>query len=230
MYPLKSFHKVRRTLRFKTPYPAGFGALSGKPHLGIDYVVPVGTPIYAFDKKVKVIRAFKGSQGGNTIWVENDGHIVRFLHLRELPKVGTYKRGDIIAYTGNTGLSTAPHTHVDVSKGSVQLANMKNFIDPDVYFEKIHNAYLKEQADEEKAEKKKEEAKKKPQNDTNTVTSTDLKPTSNTNVPLPPENLPVAPISKPSATLETKPEQKKLGVVESVLFWLFEGFDKLRKK
>lgn len=136
MYPIKKWKEIKRTLKFKTPYPKGFGSLTGKPHLGVDYVIPVGTKIYAYaDCEVK---SLIGKEGGNTIWVKaKDGYLVRFLHLRDKAKSGKFKEGDIIGISGNTGLSTSPHTHCDVSKnGKLELNNLNNFVDPDKYFEK----------------------------------------------------------------------------------------------
>jgi murein DD-endopeptidase MepM/ murein hydrolase activator NlpD len=130
MLPFKDYHKVKRSYRFGVPtFYSDF-------HLGTDYIVPVGTPIYAWDD-LEILTASVGKQGGNTITCKVDGELplVRHLHLLKLPKKGKYKEGQIIAYTGNTGLSTAPHDHIDVSaNGNLELNNRKNFTDPERYF------------------------------------------------------------------------------------------------
>lgn len=221
MYPLKDFHKVRRTLRFKTPYPKGFGSLSGQPHLGVDYVVPVGTPLHAFYKTVEVVRSFHGTQGGNTAWVKCEGKLVRFLHLRELPKLGVYKAGEVFAYTGNTGVSTAPHTHSDVStNGTLALGNMKNFEDPDEFFEKMHVKYEKElQAIEDK--KKKEPVVIKTEE--NKAVLTETKEESKADIPLEPKKVDEPPKQAPDEILQPRPEEQAKNKVESLLILLIRG-------
>ena len=88
-------------------------------HAGVDFPTPVGTPLYAAGDGVV---SFIGSKGGYGKVIEVDhplaGKMVRYAHLsREAPgiKVGTaVRRGQTIAYSGNTGLSTAPHLHYEV--------------------------------------------------------------------------------------------------------------------
>lgn len=95
-------------------------------------MVPEGTPIFApYDGEVKTLW---GDEGGNTVHFSGNGHLVRFLHLSKFAKKGKVKTGDIIGYSGNTGVSSGPHVHIDVSRGTLQLNNRKNFVDPDLYF------------------------------------------------------------------------------------------------
>jgi len=142
MTPLSNFKNVVRTFLFKQKYPKGFGLLTGNPHLGTDYLVSIGTPIYAWTDNVTIVKAFKGKEGGNTAWVKVAGRpeLIRFLHLRELPKLGTYNSGSVFAFSGNTGVSSAPHLHVDVSiNGELELNNLNNFSDPEKYFASFNN-------------------------------------------------------------------------------------------
>ena len=131
-YPFDNWQKFGRGFKFKQIYPKGFGRLSGNPHLGVDVMTPTGTPLYApcDGTATKVI----GSEIGNAIYFKTENNLVRFLHLSKYVKLGAVKEGELIGYTGNTGLSTGPHCHVDVSKGLVFSTNIKNFIDPDVFF------------------------------------------------------------------------------------------------
>ena len=87
-------------------------------HAGIDFSAPQGTPIYATaDGKV-----FKASQMGTAgLVVEIDhgyGYQTKYMHMVKFAvHVGDQvKRGDVIGYVGNTGLSTAPHCHYEVWK------------------------------------------------------------------------------------------------------------------
>jgi hypothetical protein len=131
MYPIKDWPKLKRTLRFKQIYPKGFGALTGKPHLGLDIIIPIGTEIVMpFDGTVKQL---VGAEGGNTLHVSTQGVLIRFLHLDRFGKKGIVKKGEVIGWSGNTGVSTGPHTHCDISRGQLQLNNINNFIDPDAF-------------------------------------------------------------------------------------------------
>ena len=118
--------------KFGQKYPAGFGSLTGQPHLGVDYIIPVGKPIYAIADGIT--KSSTGRHGGNTVTlVTNRGLSVRYMHLSRFVALSNAKvfRGDVIGYTGNTGVSTAPHLHLDVFKGLVTNINQfNNFIDP----------------------------------------------------------------------------------------------------
>lgn len=118
--------------KFGQKYPAGFGNLTGQPHLGQDYIIPVGKPVYAIADGVT--KSSTGRQSGNMVRLTtNRGLSVRYMHLsRFVPESNAnVSRGQIIGYTGNTGVSTAPHLHLDVFKGLVTNINQfYNFIDP----------------------------------------------------------------------------------------------------
>jgi len=133
MYPLNKWLLYPRGYRFGQPtFYSDF-------HLGLDVVCPSGTEIIAWDDLV-VSNALVGAQGGNTIWVKSDGKLFRLMHLSKPGKTGTYKKGQVIGYTGNTGASTAPHLHIDISKnGNLELNNHANFIDPEEYFKQLND-------------------------------------------------------------------------------------------
>ncbi len=84
-----------------------------RPHLGVDYAAPIGTPVHAVGDG-KIIRT--GYTKGNGNWIKiqhNSVYATAYLHLSRYGKgirTGTYiKQGDIIGYVGSTGLSTGPH-------------------------------------------------------------------------------------------------------------------------
>jgi murein DD-endopeptidase MepM/ murein hydrolase activator NlpD len=87
-------------------------------HAGCDFSAPQGTPIYATgDGKITRARFFKSS--GNMITIDHGyGYSTKYLHMSKFNvKEGQQvKRGDIIGYVGNTGLSKAPHCHYEVWK------------------------------------------------------------------------------------------------------------------
>lgn len=93
-----------------------FGPRWGRMHNGLDIAVNTGTPVRAAaDGRV----TFAGWNGGYGILVIVDhGNNVetRYAHNSRLNvKVGqTVTRGQIIAYSGNTGNSTGPHVHFEI--------------------------------------------------------------------------------------------------------------------
>ncbi|HEY0743066.1 MAG TPA: M23 family metallopeptidase [Chryseosolibacter sp.] len=88
-----------------------------KMHAGIDFAAEIGTPIYATaDGKVAVVDV-KFSGYGKMVEVDHGfGYRTRYAHMHEFAvRPGqNLKRGDLIGYVGNTGMSTAPHLHYEV--------------------------------------------------------------------------------------------------------------------
>lgn len=84
-----------------------------RPHHGVDYAAPSGTPVYSVADGVVTMCGWGGG-GGNTIKIKHAGNIVTgYLHLRGFAKgirVGTrVSQGQLIGYVGSTGTSTGPH-------------------------------------------------------------------------------------------------------------------------
>ncbi|HEY0654182.1 MAG TPA: M23 family metallopeptidase [Chryseosolibacter sp.] len=88
-----------------------------KMHAGIDFAAEIGTPIYATaDGKVAVVDV-KFSGYGKMVEVDHGfGYRTRYAHMHEFAvrEGQNLKRGDLIGYVGNTGMSTAPHLHYEV--------------------------------------------------------------------------------------------------------------------
>jgi septal ring factor EnvC (AmiA/AmiB activator) len=89
-----------------------------KFHEGMDFTAPTGTDVYATGDGV-VVEAESSYRGyGNKIMIDHGyGYKTLYGHLNEIDvKIGQkVKRGDVIGRVGNTGLSTAPHLHYEVS-------------------------------------------------------------------------------------------------------------------
>jgi len=101
-------------------------------HLGLDIMCPAWTPLYAPFDGTSTFNPF--NEGGNVIDFKANGLVFRFMHLARVVKTGSCKAGDIIGYTGNSGtLSTGAHLHVDISKSTVQIYNINNFLDPETF-------------------------------------------------------------------------------------------------
>lgn len=90
-----------------------------KFHKGVDFSAPQGTPVYA-PGEGKVISVKKSKRGyGNQVQIDHGyGYITFYAHLKEfnVKKGDIVKRGQVIAYIGSTGKSTAPHLHYEVRK------------------------------------------------------------------------------------------------------------------
>lgn len=122
----------------KQKYPIGYrygdDTFYGTKHLGEDILCPTGTKIYApFDGEITT--ATFGADGGyTTIFYSPERNLsVRFLHLsKQLAMSGSkVKEGDLIALSGNTGLSTTPHIHYDIFNGrKLPPLVFTNFINP----------------------------------------------------------------------------------------------------
>ncbi len=100
-----------------------------KMHTGIDFAASIGTPIYATaDGVAEVSVRFSGY--GKMVEIDHGfGYRTRYAHMHEFAvRSGqNVKRGDLIGYVGNTGLSTAPHLHYEVLIKGAQ-------VDPVHYF------------------------------------------------------------------------------------------------
>jgi murein DD-endopeptidase MepM/ murein hydrolase activator NlpD len=88
-----------------------------KMHNGIDFAASIGTPVYATaDGSVsKVEVRFSGY--GKLVEIDHGfGYRTRYAHMHDFAVRNgqQVKRGDLIGYVGNTGLSTAPHLHYEV--------------------------------------------------------------------------------------------------------------------
>lgn len=86
-------------------------------HTGLDFRVKVGTGIRASASGKIISAGYKGAYG-NRIEVDlGDGVIVSYNHLSEiLVDSGWVNAGDEIAKSGNTGHTTGPHLHFEVTK------------------------------------------------------------------------------------------------------------------
>lgn len=109
--PLDSYEQITSLLR------------DGRRHKGVDFKTPVGTPVRAtFDGVISRKNwNFKGN--GNSLELEEAGGQHRtalYLHLSELPKSvqpgQRVKKGDVIAASGNSGRSFAPHLHYQLMR------------------------------------------------------------------------------------------------------------------
>ena len=99
-------------------------------HAGLDFAMPIGTPIYATANGVVLSAGIQPGYGHMVEIRHNFGFGTRYGHLngKYLVKQGDFvRKGDIIAYSGNSGLSTGPHLHYEIRFISKPL-NPINFV------------------------------------------------------------------------------------------------------
>jgi murein DD-endopeptidase MepM/ murein hydrolase activator NlpD len=96
-----------------------------RPHLGVDYAAPVGTPVRASGGGVVTLAGWSGGYGKTVKIRHPNGYQTLYGHLSRI----NVKRGqrveqaEIIGAVGTTGLSTGPHLDYRMTKNGT-------FIDP----------------------------------------------------------------------------------------------------
>jgi murein DD-endopeptidase MepM/ murein hydrolase activator NlpD len=84
-----------------------------RPHHGVDYAAPVGTPVHAIGDGRVTQTSYEGGSGRMVRIVHNSVYSTAYLHLSRFGEgiaPGAYiKQGDIVGYVGSSGLSTGPH-------------------------------------------------------------------------------------------------------------------------
>jgi murein DD-endopeptidase MepM/ murein hydrolase activator NlpD len=110
----RRFHPILRTYR---------------PHLGVDYAAPTGTPVEATcDGKIVFIGRKKGDGKciivrHNHIYTSYYGHLSGF--AKGMKRGKRVKQGQVIGYVGATGLATGPHLDYRLKKRGVFINPLK---------------------------------------------------------------------------------------------------------
>lgn len=100
-----------------------------RPHTGVDYAAPAGTPVVSIGDGVVTMKQYKGG-GGHTVKIKhNSTYTTAYLHLSKYAKglaVGKrVKQGDVIGYVGSSGASTGPHLDFRVWKNGSPIDPLK---------------------------------------------------------------------------------------------------------
>lgn len=89
-----------------------------RPHHGIDYAAPAGTPVSAVGDGTVTFSGYKGDYGRLVMIKHPNGYKTYYGHLSRIGKgivpgvkVG---QGEVIGYVGSTGLATGPHLHYEM--------------------------------------------------------------------------------------------------------------------
>jgi murein DD-endopeptidase MepM/ murein hydrolase activator NlpD len=94
-----------------------------RPHHGVDYAAPTGTPVKTIGDGVVIEKAFQRGGAGNYLKIRhNSTYTTTYMHLsrfaKGIQKGKSVKQGDVIGYVGSTGLSTGPHLDFRVHKNN----------------------------------------------------------------------------------------------------------------
>ncbi len=96
-----------------------------RAHRGIDFMAPIGTPVYAAGDGI-VVKSERFAGYGNYIRIRHDNEFeTAYAHLRGYAKNirpgARVRQGEVIGFVGVTGLTTGPHLHYEVIRGGQQI-------------------------------------------------------------------------------------------------------------
>ncbi|PIE84040.1 MAG: metalloendopeptidase [Bacteroidia bacterium] len=96
-----------------------------RPHTGVDYAAPMGTPVHALGDGKVIARAYQRG-GGNYVKIRHNGvYTTAYLHLSRFAKgirPGVrVRQGQTIGYVGMTGYATGPHLDFRVWKNGTPI-------------------------------------------------------------------------------------------------------------
>ena len=100
-----------------------------RPHTGVDYAAPMGTPVRAVADGVVIFKGWGGG-GGNTLKIKHPGNLMTgYLHLsryaKGISKGSHVVQGQLIGYVGSTGASTGPHLDYRIWKNGKPMDPLK---------------------------------------------------------------------------------------------------------
>ncbi|MFO7656803.1 MAG: peptidoglycan DD-metalloendopeptidase family protein [Bacteroidales bacterium] len=100
-----------------------------RPHHGVDYAAPIGTPVVAIGDGKIIKMGYQGQAGKMVKIRHNSIYSTAYLHLSSYGKGvasgGFVKQGDVIGFVGSSGLSTGPHLDFRFYKNNVPVDPLK---------------------------------------------------------------------------------------------------------
>lgn len=100
-----------------------------RPHHGVDYAAPKGTPVHSIGNGTVVKAAYSGGAGRLVSIRHSNGYTTSYMHLagfgNGIRSGSTVSQGQVIGYVGSSGLSTGPHLDFRVYRNSVAIDPLK---------------------------------------------------------------------------------------------------------
>ncbi len=98
-----------------------------RPHLGVDYAAPVGTPVRASGGGVVTLAGWRGGYGKTVKIRHPNGYETLYGHLSRIgvKKGQRVEQADVIGAVGTTGMSTGPHLDYRMIKDGVYVNPLK---------------------------------------------------------------------------------------------------------
>jgi murein DD-endopeptidase MepM/ murein hydrolase activator NlpD len=92
-----------------------------RPHLGIDYAAPIGTPVSSIGNGTVIFSGWVNNGYGKCVKIKHpNGYISYYGHLsrieKGIKKGVKVKKGEVIGYVGMTGTATGPHLDFRIQK------------------------------------------------------------------------------------------------------------------
>jgi murein DD-endopeptidase MepM/ murein hydrolase activator NlpD len=103
-----------------------------KTHDGLDIIADVGTPVYAAGNGTVEYASHSGGGYGKAILINHGyGYQSLYAHLSKINVRGgqRVKRGELMGYSGKTGLVSGPHLHYEVRYRGVKKNPIDYFLD-----------------------------------------------------------------------------------------------------
>lgn len=121
-----SFTRISSSFSYARKHPI---TRQVRPHTGVDYAAPTGTPVMSIGDGVVIAKGYNGG-GGNTVKIKhNSVYTSAYLHLSKYGKgiaVGSrVSQGQVIGYVGSTGSSTGPHLDFRIWKNGTPINPLK---------------------------------------------------------------------------------------------------------
>ena len=101
-----------------------------RPHHGVDYAAPAGTPVSSIGDGVVIKKAYQAGGAGYYLKIKHNAtYTTSYMHLQSYAKgiaEGVrVKQGQVIGYVGSTGASTGPHLDFRVFKDGTAIDPLK---------------------------------------------------------------------------------------------------------
>ena len=137
VFTSRRFHPIHRVYR---------------PHYGVDYAAPIGTPVMATADGMVADAGTRGPNGKMVTLRHAGGYVTKYLHLSRIPaEIRPGRRvnqRDVIGFVGSTGVSTGPHLDYRLSRHGRPLNPRTHILPPGPPIPAEHRARFEAWRDE----------------------------------------------------------------------------------